>query len=178
MFARRLALRQCGILKRYNLASSIIRRTQPFQTQRSFRIPANEDKPAYEYDPHKHQSAKPIFIPGPKFSGRSGIFLLILGAGGTIFYFSNIEEVPITGRKRFNCFDQHSAEEQGAILYQDLMNTYKKSILPSWDPRVAQVERVLTRLLPVVSKLGIEGSSDGWEVHVIDEPRNSSQNHF
>jgi len=116
MFARRLALRPGRLpYKKYNLASSVVQRTQLFQTQRSSRSPISDDKPAYQYDPHKHQSARPLFIPGPRNTRHSGVILVILGTSGTIFYVSNIEEVPVTGRKRFNCFSQQSAEEQGEI---------------------------------------------------------------
>lgn len=82
-----------------------------------------------------------------------------------IFYFSNIEEVPITGRKRFNCYSKERAVQEGMLLYEMIMEDERGNILPDSDPRVIQVERVLSRLIPV------SGMSDGnWEVHVIDDP--------
>lgn len=94
-----------------------------------------------------------------------GIAVVVIAACGTIFYLSHIEEVPITGRRRFNCFSQESAVEEGELLYRMLMEQERQHILPEWDHRVKQVQRVLDRLLPV------SGMGDAnWEVHVLNQP--------
>jgi len=173
MFARRAfqtpALRQFS--KRLHKPQNIVHpipsiRTQHqafhFQSRRS--APLRDDRPVYEYDPNKHQSARPLFTPRARRDlGRSGFAIVVLGVGGGIYYFSHIEEVPWTGRKRFNCYSAESVAEQGDMMYRMTMDEYGSKILPEWDARSQQVQRVLNRLLPVS---GIGGQ---WEVYVIND---------
>lgn len=93
----------------------------------------------------------------------------------TIFYFMNIETVPVSGRRRFNCFSEESAEEQGQMMYKQILNEEARMgrVLPRSDYRVKMVEKVLVRLIEA-GNLGT-GQSDrkegvGWTVHVIDDP--------
>lgn len=111
------------------------------------------------------------FFASTRFRG-----IAILTAGGmTIFYFMNIETVPVSGRRRFNCFSEDSAEEQGKLAYNQILNeeARKGRVLPRSDPRVKRVETVLGRLIEA-GDLGT-GQSDrkegvGWTVHVIEDP--------
>jgi hypothetical protein len=81
----------------------------------------------------------------------------------------------VSGRRRFNCCREESAEEQGELAYRAIVEEEMRlgRVLSIWDPRVVRVERVLGRLIEGGS-LG-EGKSErrggtGWEVHVIDDP--------
>lgn len=171
MFSRRgsKALRQIGRGVRIpqNIASTFRPQLAALQSQQRsvrFRWP-RDDRPTFEFDPEKHYTARPLFTPRQQHYQRGGVLLAVLCAGGATFYFSNIEEVPVTGRRRFNCYSQESAAEQGAELYRAIMHDEGRKILPEWHPKVKQVQRVLDRLVPV------SGMGDGnWEVHVIDEP--------
>jgi hypothetical protein len=90
-----------------------------------------------------------------------------------VFYFTHLEEVPVSGRKRFNCFSEASAEEQGLMMYQRIMEQEMNQgrILPDWDSRVVMVKRVLARLIEGGELgSGTSGEKGGWEVHVIDDP--------
>lgn len=160
-----------------NLSSSPFR---PFHTSpRAF--PRNYDhynRPA-RYSHADAAKARPLLTPKQLRSfGRSRRFrgFLILSVSGfTIFYFTHIETVPVSGRRRFNCFSEESAEEQGELLYRAILaeEMEKGRVLSRWDPRVVRVERVLGRLIEGAG-LGT-GKSDkrageGWEVHVIDDP--------
>jgi hypothetical protein len=95
---------------------------------------------------------------------------IILGTGtaGTVFYVYNLEEVPITGRKRFNCLSPATEKQVlGDAGYQDLLREYQGRILPENHPYTRMVTKVVKRLLPAVGNLGTETE---WAVHVIDEP--------
>jgi metalloendopeptidase OMA1, mitochondrial len=95
---------------------------------------------------------------------------IILGTGtaGTVFYVYNLEEVPITGRRRFNCLSPETEKQLlGDAGYQDLLREYRGRILPENHPYTRMVTGVVMRLLPAVGNLGTETE---WAVHVIDEP--------
>jgi hypothetical protein len=95
---------------------------------------------------------------------------IILGTGtaGGVFYVYNLEEVPITGRRRFNCLSPATEKQVlGDAGYQDLLQEYRGKILPENHPSTRMVTKVVQRLLPSVGDLGPETE---WAVHVIDEP--------
>ena len=97
----------------------------------------------------------------------SPAFRLGLGAVGVIggvFYFSNIEYVPVSGRRRFNFI----SPQQEAALAQDgfkqIMQQFGSQVLPPNHPYSRLVNRVVARLLPVS---GLQDQQ--WEVRVIDD---------
>ncbi|OLN85869.1 Mitochondrial metalloendopeptidase OMA1 [Colletotrichum chlorophyti] len=84
------------------------------------------------------------------------------------FYFYNVQTVPVSGRRRFNCYSEESvikvsAEQVKRVIYD--VQSQGGRFLPSWDPRTQMVARVMRRLIPVS---GLE--SQDWEVYVIDDP--------
>lgn len=81
-----------------------------------------------------------------------------------VFYAANQETVPVSGRRRFNCYSPQSEAEQGKEMYNMVLQEYQGKILSPRDRRSIQVKRVLERLIPVS---GMEG--EGWEVVVIDD---------
>lgn len=89
------------------------------------------------------------------------VFILAFGSA-VVFYVSNLETVPVSGRRRFNCFSDESVEEEGQRMYSMIMDDAKQAILPDWDPRVRMVKRVMERLIPAS---GLEDVP--WEVNVI-----------
>lgn len=101
---------------------------------------------------------------------------IIVGTGtvGGAFYVYNLEEVPITGRRRFNCLSPETEKQiLGDAGYQDLLREYRGKILPEYHPYTRMVKRVVERLVPSVGDLGNETE---WAVHVVDEP--SEKNAF
>jgi predicted Zn-dependent protease len=95
---------------------------------------------------------------------------VIIGTGtvGGVFYVYNLEEVPITGRRRFNCLSPKTEKQiLGDAGYEDLLREYRGKMLPENHPNTRMVKRVVERLLPAVGDLGMETE---WAVHVIDEP--------
>ena len=88
-----------------------------------------------------------------------------VGVAGGVFYFSNLEYVPVSGRRRFNFI----SPEQEAALAQDgfrqVMQQFGNQVLPPNHPYSRLVNKVVARLLPVS---GIQDQQ--WEVRVIDDP--------
>jgi len=126
-----------------------------------------EKKIYTRYDPEEARRAKPLITVEAvrnAATSRSTKTVVIIAAGSAvIFYFTHLEEVPVSGRKRFMCYSDASVEEQGRVLYNMVMQEAGRAILPSWDPRVRMVNRVMKRLIPAS---GLEHVD--WEVHVIE----------
>jgi hypothetical protein len=83
-------------------------------------------------------------------------------AGGTVFYFSNLEVVEASGRQIFNCYSEQSVEAEGERAYHLIMREARGSVLPAWDPRAKMVERVMNRLIDAANLHHVD-----WKVHVI-----------
>lgn len=84
---------------------------------------------------------------------------------------SNLEKVPISERRRFNCVSEKWEKQQSRAAFQQVMGQFGQQILPPNHPDSLAVERVMKRLIPA-SGLG----SEGWEVRVIADPK--QQNAF
>ncbi|KAK3065594.1 hypothetical protein LTS18_000071 [Coniosporium uncinatum] len=93
---------------------------------------------------------------------------IIVGIG-TTFYVSNLEEVPVSKRRRFNCVPSSWESALGAQTYNSILQEYGPNILPESDRRVQMVHRVLERLIP---SSGLSNLS--WEIHVIDSPETNA----
>jgi hypothetical protein len=121
------------------------------------------------WDPEHARNAKPLFTDGQFASAvRSKGFALIMTiaiGGGITFYYLNLEEVPVSGRKRFNCYSDASVEREGEMMYRMVMQDaiQQGALLPEWDRRSRMVQRVMDRLIPAS---GLEDQK--WEVHVIE----------
>jgi metalloendopeptidase OMA1, mitochondrial len=126
-------------------------------------------KTHYQYDPNEARNAKPLLTVEQVLNGarspQTKWIIIICSGSAAVFYFSNLETVPVSGRRRFNCYSDASVEKEGERLYKLIMQDNRDAILPSWDPRVRMVERVMQRLIPAS---GLE--SVPWEVHVIHSP--------
>ena len=102
-------------------------------------------------------------------SPRTGAVALVAAAAAFAFYFSNIQTVPVSGRRRFNCFSGGFVEAVGEQQVRRVIWEVEHqggSFLPEWDPRVRMVRRVMARLIPVS---GMEDAN--WEIRVIDDNR-------
>lgn len=83
-------------------------------------------------------------------------------AAACIFAWYNQELVPITNRRRFNCFPNKWEEALGELIYRETIEQFKGKLLPDSDPRTQMVRRVIQGLAPV------SGLED-YEVHVIED---------
>ena len=93
---------------------------------------------------------------------RYGVGAVALAGGG--FYYYNLEEVPISGRRRFNCVSAAREEARAEPAYRRVMQQYGRDILPPHHPDSQMVSKVMARLIPAA---GLE--SQNWEVKVIDD---------
>lgn len=94
--------------------------------------------------------------------------VITIGAGGVAFYVYNLEEVPITHRRRFNIFSPDAEKEVAGSSneYQQQLNEYRGKVLPPNHHLTKIVTRVVNRLLPTTGGL----AGDDWQIHVIDAP--------
>lgn len=85
------------------------------------------------------------------------------------FYWYNLETVPVSGRRRFNCYSRGSVDELGKMqakrIEYEVEHMQGGRFLPDNDPRTAMVRRVMNRLIPVSGMRDAE-----WKVRVIDDP--------
>ncbi|KAI1211788.1 uncharacterized protein F4807DRAFT_450891 [Annulohypoxylon truncatum] len=166
------------ISSRSILASHPPRFTQPSrlfsQTHlRRNNWPSPRETRNYNHDPHYRLSqAKPLITTSRlKRVARSPslhtvIVLSVLGA--VAFYFANIQTVPVSGRRRFNCFSDKTVEAASEAQVKRLIWEVERSggqFLSDWDPRMIMVKRVMRKLIPVS---GMENAN--WEIRVIDDP--------
>ncbi len=122
---------------------------------------------------HRYQRARPLLSPSA-FRSPSFKWIIALSTGSaTVFYFTHIETVPVSGRKRFNCFSEESAEAQGEMAYRQILEQEGRQgkILGDLDSRTRMVHRVMSRLIEG-GDLGTgaaEGKPMGWEINVIHD---------
>ncbi|KAK6433130.1 metalloendopeptidase [Oleoguttula sp. CCFEE 5521] len=88
-----------------------------------------------------------------------------IGAVGGGVYIANLEEVPVSHRRRFNVVSPATEAETGKQMYQQTMQEFGNRLLPPSHPKSRMVQRVLNRLIP---HSGLDGEE--WEVHVIEDP--------
>ncbi|KAL5119323.1 metalloendopeptidase [Pleosporales sp. CAS-2024a] len=99
----------------------------------------------------------------------------LVTAGTAAVYLYNVEEVPVSGRRRFNMIPARLEQTLGQATMDEIKQQYQGQFLPDHDPRVHQVQRVLDRLLPFA-----RGEEEGglqnlaWELHVIDAPEQNA----
>lgn len=87
---------------------------------------------------------------------------IVIAGGSFLLVVTNIEEVPVSGRKRFNCMSDSTVEGEARQAYKKLLQEYQGSILPPNDRRVRMVMRVMKRLIEAGNLENVD-----WEVHVV-----------
>lgn len=178
----------------YALPSSL-RRSFSHSTPRTQQRDPRHDRPDYDYDAslgdpwyhHRLRSAKPLLGgASPRQiirSPRTRTIILVSAAAALLFYWYNLEVVPVSGRRRFNCYSEKTVRDLSEMQYQHLLYAMERKggrFLPSWDARVRMVQRVMDRLIPVSG--GLLGQGDGqdaqWEVRVIENENLHAANAF
>lgn len=120
----------------------------------------------YRFDPNEVRNARPLISNEhlqklPRHPALHSLIVIVVAGGGFI-YFTNIEDVPVSGRRRFNIYSQKDMEKEGQMMYEQILREYRGAILPDWDKRTQMVQRVMSRLIPAS---GIDDVN--WEVNVI-----------
>ena len=90
--------------------------------------------------------------------------MIALGGSGATFYIYNLETVPISGRRRFNCISEKWELQLAKGSYDREIQIHGEDILPPNHPNSIMVNRVMQRL---ISANGL--GNQGWEVRVIED---------
>ncbi|KAF2734787.1 hypothetical protein EJ04DRAFT_492816 [Polyplosphaeria fusca] len=152
-----------------------LRLLQSIPPLRSARLPQHSIRtftrgPRQDYRRFKTASSN-IFI---RWAARPTFYrdigLLSAGAGGV--YLLNLEEVPVSGRRRFNIVSPILESYIAKSSLADIKEEWRGHFLPDWDPRVVQVQKVLDRLIPYAEEAGLHNVD--WEVFVIDSPQQNA----
>ncbi|KAM9186832.1 metalloendopeptidase OMA1, mitochondrial [Mergus octosetaceus] len=109
-----------------------------------------------------------------KESARRNKWKILLGVSSlgvlfVVFYFTHLEETPITGRARLLVFGKEHFRQLSQMEYDMWMEEFKSKMLPETDARYQVVKSVVGHLsesnkdIPQVSALD-------WVIHVVDEP--------
>ncbi|KAF3058448.1 Mitochondrial metalloendopeptidase OMA1 [Daldinia childiae] len=158
----------------------LIQRTQPFShtlfRKNNWPRPPRETR-NYNLDPHyRLTQAKPLVTSDRlrRFARSPSLHTVIAVsvAGAVVFYYINVQTVPVSGRRRFNCFSEESVEAASEAQVKRLIWEVERSggrFLSDWDPRMIMVKRVMRKLIPVS---GMEDSN--WEIRVIDDPHTAN----
>lgn len=106
-----------------------------------------------------------------KWAARPTFYYELGGIGVVIgvIYVSNLQEVPVSGRRRFNILSPSWEKWMSESMYQQVLQEYSTRVLPPSSKEQRMVQRVLDRLIPH-SGLG----SEDWEVHVINDPQKNA----
>lgn len=121
---------------------------------------------AFNYQ--RFQASSSLF---KRWAAHPHFYYHVAGIGGTAggLYVYNLEEVPVSHRRRFNVVGPEREEATGKQMYQQTMQEYGGRILPAWHPKTRMVRRVLDRLVPHSSLADVD-----WEVNVIDVPEKNA----
>ncbi|KAL3424239.1 peptidase family M48 [Phlyctema vagabunda] len=137
--------------------------------------PTPRRRAALRYDVQRASGAKPLITPEQlrntiRSPQGAGIIILVVGSG-LVFYVSNLETVPISGRRRFNCYSEESVEAEGLALFRKILQSAidQNALLPASDRRSRAVARVMERL---ITASGLDHVD--WEVHVIHSPEKNA----
>ncbi|KAF2763363.1 hypothetical protein EJ05DRAFT_482173 [Pseudovirgaria hyperparasitica] len=139
--------------------ATIYTRTRAFHSQRRRLLPSFRNNYRYQ----RFQQSKNIF---QRWAARPTFYYEVGGIGlaGGGFYVYNLEDVPVSGRRRFNIIGPEREKSIAGGVGEMVLNQYRDRILPPHDRRVQAVQRVLQRLMPVS---GID-NKESWKVYVID----------
>ncbi|XP_069498187.1 metalloendopeptidase OMA1, mitochondrial isoform X1 [Ambystoma mexicanum] len=86
-----------------------------------------------------------------------------------LFYFTHLEENPITGRSRLSVFTKEHYDFLTKLEYEGLMEEFNDQILPERDPRHLVVHSIVDHLVKCNRDLPAVEETD-WIVHVVDKP--------
>ncbi|EDO19553.1 hypothetical protein Kpol_1018p86 [Vanderwaltozyma polyspora DSM 70294] len=102
-------------------------------------------------------------------------YLTFFLGGSVVFYVANLEEAPVTGRKRCIWIPRSLELKIGDYSYKSIMRESGRYILPESHPLTKKVENVFSRILeaaykdPSVDKTLLDGIN--WQIHVVNDPK-------
>lgn len=102
---------------------------------------------------------------------RWKLSLSVVGFGFLIglFYFTSLEETPITGRMRLLMFRKEQCDMLNKIAYESAIEEFKDEMVPEKDERYQQVKTIVRHLIACNSDVP-EVAKIEWTLHVVDKP--------
>ncbi|XP_006025798.1 metalloendopeptidase OMA1, mitochondrial isoform X1 [Alligator sinensis] len=92
-----------------------------------------------------------------------------LGALYIMFYFTHLEETPITGRTRLLVFGKEQFQQLSQLEYNMWMEKFENEMLPETDTRYQVVKKVVHHLSESNQDIP-QFSEFKWVIHVVEEP--------
>ncbi len=132
--------------------------------QRTFQDAQTRQYRRQAFNYQRFDQARSLF---QRWAARPTFYYEVGGIGVACggYYIYNLEEVPVSGRKRFNVVSPDFEKQQGQAMYEQTMQEFGDRIMPPSSREHRQVQRVLERLIPN-SVL----QDEEWEIHVINDP--------
>lgn len=97
----------------------------------------------------------------------SRVALVAVGVGG--YYWYHLEETPITGRRRFMTMSEAQEEALSELTLRQVIQEYRRAVLPPSHPAVRHVERVARRIISSISPELISPDTQ-WRIFVVESP--------
>jgi metalloendopeptidase OMA1, mitochondrial len=134
---------------------------RPWPTARHFHHSPRTHRQAFNYQ--RFQQSASLYR---RWRAQPTFRYQIAGIGGVAlgFYVYNLEEVPVSGRRRFNVVSPETEQQLGMAMYEQTKREFGRQIMSPHSREHRQVQRVLDRLVP---HSGLE--NEKWEIHVIDD---------
>lgn len=135
-----------------------------------------QDQNQYTYkrfNSNPQQNSKTLWQTFNDPSSRKYLYIIL--GGGSLFYFTHLEEAPVSSRRRFIWIPRSIELAIGNCSYESILNETRHSILPSNHPVTRKVERIFAKIVeaaardPSVNKSLIDGIN--WKIHVVNDPR-------
>ncbi|KAK0613468.1 peptidase family M48-domain-containing protein [Immersiella caudata] len=171
----RLTTRAVSILSPSQSArKTLLTRARPLRQKPSPLPPPPRPYATYR-DPHGREIRPLITSDSVSRAARTPGTYVIIGiavSGAFIFYFSNLETVPVSGRTRFNVYGSDTVREAGEMQYKATLYELERAgarILPDWDWKTVRVKRVMRKLIPFSGMAG-----ENWEIFVIEDPHTAN----
>ncbi|KNE61562.1 hypothetical protein AMAG_06378 [Allomyces macrogynus ATCC 38327] len=165
--ARTLAATMNG--RRLTASFTTFRTAMPALAQASPvpRLPARTHVPARtmsQFGSRGFQDKRRFVNAEPWYQNRTTLYGTGIAVVGTsLYYVAHLEEVPISGRRRFMNVSTEREEQMAKTAYNQVMMQYGPHMLPATHPTTRTVERVATK---IIRAAGMEDLR--WEFHVID----------
>ncbi|XP_062994445.1 metalloendopeptidase OMA1, mitochondrial isoform X2 [Elgaria multicarinata webbii] len=97
------------------------------------------------------------------------LVLCSLGVVFIMFYCTNLEATPITGRARLLVFGKEHFSELAQLEYDMWVEEFKNKMLPETDPRYQAVKKAVIHLAESNKDIP-QFSEFKWIIHVVEEP--------
>lgn len=100
-------------------------------------------------------------------------FYWVFGLGG-LFYVNNLEEAPVSGRRRFIWIPRSLELKIGDYTYRSMLRDTRGQLLAPDHPLTKKIENIFLRIVdasyrdPTVDKSQLEGIR--WKIHVVNDP--------